>query len=328
MRALVAAVRGDAVDRPSSKASRRAACWSTTARVARRAGAPDRDGACRAADAAASCSRPAASAASMPTPPIRSGAIGQGLALAARAGAVLADLEFVQFHPTALAVGPIPMPLLSEAVRGEGALLVDETGERFMAGRGRGAELAPRDVVARADRPRSIAAGHRVFLDARAALGAELRARAFPRHRGACRAAGIDPASRADPGAAGAHYHMGGIAVDAEGRSIDRRAVGLRRGRVHRPARRQPARQQFAARGRGVRRASWPTASPARSAGPLPAPRPVALPAAPDAVRSAPWSSEALGVVRERAGLERGRRAPAAARLPRRCVPPIPPWWR
>ena len=77
------------------------------------------------------------------------GSFGQGLALAARAGAVLADMEFVQFHPTALDVPLRPMPLVSEAVRGEGAKLIDERGERFMAGVP-GAELAPRDVVARA----------------------------------------------------------------------------------------------------------------------------------------------------------------------------------
>ena len=77
------------------------------------------------------------------------GSCGQGLALAARAGAVLADLEFVQFHPTALDGPGRPMPLISEAVRGEGAVLVDETGRRFLADV-RGAELAPRDIVARA----------------------------------------------------------------------------------------------------------------------------------------------------------------------------------
>src|SRR5713226_7128394 len=120
------------------------------------------------------------------------GAIGQGIALAARAGAALADMEFVQFHPTALDVGLDPMPLVSEAVRGEGAVLVDETGARFMAGHGR-AELEPRDVVARAVW-RHLAQGHRVFLDARAAL------EPIP----------VRPA---------AHYLMGGIAVDAAGRS-------------------------------------------------------------------------------------------------------------
>ena len=129
------------------------------------------------------------------------GAIGQGLALAARAGAALADLEFVQFHPTALDVGRDPMPLVSEAVRGEGAVLVDErpaSGSWRAHGR---AELEPRDVVARAVAAH-IAAGHRAFLDAREALGAGF-ARALPRHRSALprrRHRSRDPA---DPGAAG-----------------------------------------------------------------------------------------------------------------------------
>jgi L-aspartate oxidase len=144
------------------------------------------------------------------------GAVGQGLALAARAGAELADIEFVQFHPTALAVGRDPMPLVSEAVRGEGAVLVDETGERFMAGHPR-AELAPRDVVARAVW-RRLAEGHRVFLDARAALGSGFAAR-FPAIDAACRAAGIDPTTAPIPVRPAAHYHMGGIAVDGAGRS-------------------------------------------------------------------------------------------------------------
>jgi L-aspartate oxidase len=144
------------------------------------------------------------------------GSFGQGLALAARAGAELADMEFVQFHPTALDVGCDPMPLISEAVRGEGAILIDETGRRFMAGQGR-AELEPRDIVARAVW-RHIAAGHRVFLDARAALGSRFAQR-FPSIAAHCRAAGIDPAVDPIPVRPAAHYHMGGIAVDHAGRS-------------------------------------------------------------------------------------------------------------
>src|SRR5579872_6543442 len=143
-------------------------------------------------------------------------AIGQGLALAARAGAVLADMEFVQFHPTALAVGRDPMPLVSEAVRGEGALLVDAAGRRIMADYPR-AELEPRDIVARAVW-RETAAGRRVFLDARRALGNRFAER-FPGIAAACRAGGIDPAVEPIPVRAAAHYHMGGIAVDAAGRS-------------------------------------------------------------------------------------------------------------
>ncbi len=143
-------------------------------------------------------------------------AIGQGLALAARAGAALADMEFIQFHPTALAAGGDPMPLVSEAVRGEGALLVDESGRRIMADLSRG-ELEPRDVVARAVW-RELVAGRRVFLDARGALGARFVQR-FPGIAAACRASGIDPAHDPIPVRPAAHYHMGGIAVDAEGRS-------------------------------------------------------------------------------------------------------------
>jgi len=144
------------------------------------------------------------------------GAIGQGVALAARAGAVLADLEFVQFHPTALDAGLDPMPLISEAVRGEGAVLIDEMGERFMASRGE-SELAPRDVVARAVW-RHLAEGHHVFLDARTALGSRF-AKRFPGIDAQCRAAGIDPAVKPIPLQPAAHYHMGGIAVDRAGRS-------------------------------------------------------------------------------------------------------------
>lgn len=144
------------------------------------------------------------------------GAIGQGLILAARAGAALADLEFVQFHPTALDVGLSPMPLVSEAVRGEGAVLIDERSERFMAGQGR-AELEPRDIVSRAVW-RHMQAGHRVFLDARACLGARFATR-FPGITAACRAAGIDPATQPIPVRPAVHYHMGGIVVDGRGRS-------------------------------------------------------------------------------------------------------------
>ncbi|HXZ18227.1 MAG TPA: L-aspartate oxidase [Roseiarcus sp.] len=144
------------------------------------------------------------------------GSFGQGLSLAARAGAVLADMEFVQFHPTALDVSVRPMPLVSEALRGEGARLVDERGNPFMADIP-GAELAPRDVVARAIW-RLRASGGRAFLDARTAIGAAFEAR-FPAIAAACRAAGIDPAREPIPVRPAEHYHMGGVAVDAEGRS-------------------------------------------------------------------------------------------------------------
>ncbi|HWB71935.1 MAG TPA: L-aspartate oxidase [Egibacteraceae bacterium] len=140
---------------------------------------------------------------------------GDGLALALGAGARLADLEFVQFHPTALAVGADPMPLLTEAVRGEGAVLVDATGRRFLADRHPDAELAPRDVVARAISAR-LGAGHRVFLDLTAVPGLPER---FPTLVASCRRHGLDPGSHPVPVAPAAHYHMGGIAVDTRGRT-------------------------------------------------------------------------------------------------------------
>jgi L-aspartate oxidase len=144
------------------------------------------------------------------------GALGQGLALAAQAGLPLADLEFVQFHPTAIDTGADPMPLASEALRGDGAVLIDETGRRIMAEVPR-RDLAPRDVVARAVWA-ELSAGHRVFLDGRAAIGARFPAR-FPAVTAICRAVGIDPATMPIPVRPAAHYHMGGIAADADGRT-------------------------------------------------------------------------------------------------------------
>jgi L-aspartate oxidase len=142
---------------------------------------------------------------------------GTGLAIAARVGAVIADPEFVQFHPTAIMVGRDPAPLATEALRGEGAVLVNESGERFMAARHPLAELAPRDIVARGVFA-EIAAGRGAFLDARAALGTRF-AEKFPTVFASCMAAGLDPATRPIPVAPAAHYHMGGIVVDARGRS-------------------------------------------------------------------------------------------------------------
>ena len=142
---------------------------------------------------------------------------GDGLAMAGRAGATLVDLEFVQFHPTALAAAGDPLPLLTEALRGEGAVVVDESGDRFLARIHPDAELAPRDVVARAifEHQR---AGHRVFLDARDAVGDALAER-FPTVYRSCKAAGIDPAREPMPVTPAAHYFMGGVMVDARGRS-------------------------------------------------------------------------------------------------------------
>lgn len=144
-------------------------------------------------------------------------ATGDGLAMAARAGACLADLEFIQFHPTALATGRDPLPLLTEALRGEGAILIDNTGERFLLAEHPQAELAPRDVVARAIWHRQ-QLGHEVFLDAREAVG-EAFPRRFPTAWASCQAVGLDPRREPLPVTPAAHYAMAGIAVDALGRT-------------------------------------------------------------------------------------------------------------
>ncbi len=143
-------------------------------------------------------------------------AVGSGLALAARAGAAIQDAEFVQFHPTAMALGRDPMPLATEALRGEGAALIGESGEPLMAGVS-GGDLAPRDVVSRHIHAR-LAAGEAVYLDGRAAIGTDFPKR-FPAVTAACRAAGLDPATTPIPVRPAAHYHMGGVAVDGSGRT-------------------------------------------------------------------------------------------------------------
>ena len=142
---------------------------------------------------------------------------GGGIGMAARAGAVLADMEFVQFHPTAIDVGKDPAPLATEALRGHGAVLVNNAGERFMVPLHEDAELAPRDIVAR-----GIAAEHRAgrgaFLDCREAVGAHFEEE-FPTVFQYCTDAGIDPEREVIPVVPAAHYFMGGILTDANGRS-------------------------------------------------------------------------------------------------------------
>lgn len=142
---------------------------------------------------------------------------GAGIAMGARAGAIVADPEFVQFHPTALAVGRDPAPLLTEALRGEGAILVNAAGERFLSDIHPDGELAPRDIVARAVHS-EIAAGRDVFLDCRSAIGDNF-AEEFPTVYRHCRDAGIDPALELIPAAPAEHYHMGGLLTDAHGRT-------------------------------------------------------------------------------------------------------------
>ncbi len=147
------------------------------------------------------------------------GATGDGVALALWAGAAVADLEFVQFHPTVLYTpgGVGRRPLISEAVRGEGAILVDSQGNSVTAGLHPRGDLAPRDVVSRAiaERMRALGTDH-VFLDARAIEGFPQR---FPTITASCLAAGIDPAAQLIPVAPAAHYQCGGVLTDTYGRT-------------------------------------------------------------------------------------------------------------
>ena len=145
-------------------------------------------------------------------------ATGDGVALALRAGAILADLEFYQFHPTALAL-PGATFLISEAVRGDGATLIDAHGQRFMLAVDPAAELAPRDVVARGiARQMAKQNGAPVLLDA-THLGAEFLAERFPTIDAAARARGLDWSQVPIPVTPAAHYWMGGIQTDLDGRT-------------------------------------------------------------------------------------------------------------
>ena len=145
------------------------------------------------------------------------GATGDGIAAALRAGAAVADLEFVQFHPTALAVGAAF--LVSEAVRGEGATLIDDAGRRFCFDAHPDGELAPRDVVARANARAMAAQGGRpVRLDA-TALGAGRLAERFPTIDAAVRERGLDWAREPIPVTPAAHYLMGGVVTDLVGQT-------------------------------------------------------------------------------------------------------------
>ncbi|MFD6887055.1 L-aspartate oxidase [Streptomyces sp. NPDC059957] len=147
---------------------------------------------------------------------------GDGVALALRAGAEVSDLEFVQFHPTVLFLGADAegqQPLVSEAVRGEGAYLVDADGVRFMTGQHELAELAPRDIVAKGIMRRMQEQGtQHMYLDARH-FGAEMWEQRFPTILAACRSHGIDPVTEPIPVAPAAHYASGGVRTDLHGRS-------------------------------------------------------------------------------------------------------------
>jgi len=144
-------------------------------------------------------------------------AAGQGLGMAARAGALVADAEFVQFHPTAMDLGRDPAPLATEALRGEGAQLVNLDGTPFMTGYHYLGDLAPRDSVARAVAS-EIGAGRGAYLDCRRAIGAGFPDH-FPTVFAACATAGLDPRTDLIPIAPAAHYHMGGIVTDVWGKT-------------------------------------------------------------------------------------------------------------
>jgi len=147
---------------------------------------------------------------------------GDGVALALRAGASVADMEFVQFHPTVLWLGPGSrgqQPLVSEAVRGEGAFLVDDSGQRFMQGIHELSDLAPRDVVAKAIMKQMLETGApHVWLDGRH-LGESVWNSRFPTILESCRAHGVDPVTELIPVAPAAHYASGGIITDLFGRT-------------------------------------------------------------------------------------------------------------
>jgi L-aspartate oxidase len=145
-------------------------------------------------------------------------ATGDGYAIAWRAGARLVDMEFVQFHPTALDTPENPLALVSEAVRGEGAVLVNGAGERFMPARHKLAELAPRDIVAREIFREQHRQG-RVYLDARRLEGGKRFTERFPGITALCRARGIQPDRDLIPVTPAAHYMMGGVATDLDGRA-------------------------------------------------------------------------------------------------------------
>jgi L-aspartate oxidase len=150
-------------------------------------------------------------------PPVSTG---DGVAAALRAGARLRDIEFIQFHPTVLYLGAGArgqLPLVSEAVRGEGGQLVNARGERFMVGKHELAELAPRDVVAKQIMKEMAAAGvDHVYVDGRM-LGEETWRVRFPTIWHSCRRAGINPATDLIPVAPACHYFCGGVATDIDG---------------------------------------------------------------------------------------------------------------
>ncbi|MCV0416488.1 MAG: L-aspartate oxidase [Brevundimonas sp.] len=225
---------------------------------------------------------------------------GEGMALAALAGAEILDPEFVQFHPTAMDVGLDPAPLATEALRGEGARLIDGAG-RFLLGQAADADLKPRDVVARAVHAARMQ-GRGAFLDARAAVG-EAFPHEFPAVFAACLRSGLDPRVSPIPVMAACHYHMGGIAAEVDGRTslAGLYAVGECAATGVHGANRLASNSllEAAAFGRGAGRAAAAETGGGR---PRPAPRLADLPEAALAELRAAMTDH-VGVVRDAAGL-------------------------
>jgi L-aspartate oxidase len=242
-------------------------------------------------------------------PPV---ATGDGIAMAFRAGARVADLEFVQFHPTALAVEGQPRFLLSEALRGEGAQLLNAAGERFMRNYDPAGDLAPRDRVARSIVRESARTGAPVYLSMQHLDPSYVHTR-FPLIAGACRRAGLDLARQQVPVGPAAHYVMGGVHTDLDGRTsvpglfaagevactgvhganrlasnslLEGLVFGARAGRAMRGG------------ARGLE--GWPAAT-AAARGPSPAATAVAMPTAAD-IQALMWQH--VGLFRTREGLE------------------------
>ena len=225
-------------------------------------------------------------------------ATGDGHAMAYRAGAVLRDMEFMQFHPTALHSDENPTLLLTEALRGEGAYLLDGRGERFMVGVHERAELAPRDVVVRRMREVMDAEGSdHVYLDARHLPCGFLEER-FPTVFQGLAKRGYDLCHDLVPVSPASHYYIGGVATDNWGKTSLPGSLLLRRERRHRGPRREPVGLELAAGGAGLRGSH--RARPESVSG-----------EAPESGAAHPARSPAGGVGRQRTGGDRGREAAA-----------------
>ncbi len=229
--------------------------------------------------------------------------LGEGMALAHRAGAEILDPEFVQFHPTAIDVGLDPMPLATEALRGEGARLVDGEG-RFLLGEAPEADLQPRDVVARAVHA-ARAGGRGASLDAQTAIGAAFP-HEFPAVFAACMRAGLDPRETPIPVAAAAHYHMGGVVARPDGRTTleGLYAVGECAATGVHGANRLASNSLLEAAAFG-RRTGRAAAAARAAAGAVSVPAPAADLSTGDLMRLRRTMSAEAGVVRNAAGLTR-----------------------